>query len=246
MLPASPGPSNAPSTTTRYGWYASGGLRYLHPSFGTCRSFYGRVRGHGSRSSPMARMTGIACLEAVEGFAPAAVGLARSSVLFSTCAISLRGGSGLVAAQVARHGGQYRPGKSKVARTSGCSSARKEHEDVGAATSLRRGRSARSAPLFAHDARDLIKLQQRFPVSDIQRPFSSSPWRAHEEEMLEAFMVRRGGCARACCVAATRTKSYCQLAHGGMQRWPVGGGKRGPHGAVKLLLPRNSTRTETV
>jgi len=147
------------------------------------------------------------CFEAVKGFAPAAVGLARSSALFSTCAISLRGVSGLVAAQVARHGGQYRPGKSKVARTSGCSSARKEHEDVGAATSLRRGRSARSAPLFAHDARDLIKLQQRFPVSDIQRPFSSSPWRAHEEEMLEAFMVRRGGCARGCCVAILAARS---------------------------------------
>jgi len=201
------------------------------------------------------------CFEAVKGFAPAAVGLARSSALFSTCAISLRGVSGLVAAQVARHGGQYRPGKSKVARTSGCSSARKEHEDVGAATSLRRGRSARSAPLFAHDARDLIKLQQRFPVSDIQRPFSSSPWRAHEEEMLEAFMVRRGGCAQGWVVvsqslllAAPRTRStsriglrvsarlHAEVACLWREAWSA---RRGPHDEV-VAAPRNSIRTETV
>jgi hypothetical protein len=205
----------------------------------------------------MARMTRIvACFEAVEGFAPAAVGLARSSALFSTCAISLRSVSGLVAAQVARHGGQYRPGKSTVARTSGCSSARKEHEDVGAAASLRRGRSARSAPLFAHDARDLIKFQQRFPVSNIQRPFSLSPWRAHEDEMLEAFMVRRGGCARACCVAilllaALRTQStsrfglrvsarlHAEVACLWREAWSA---RRGE----VVAASRNSTRTETV
>jgi hypothetical protein len=44
----------------------------------------------------------VACFEAVQGFAPAAVGLTRSSALPSARAISgIRGGSGLVAAKMA-------------------------------------------------------------------------------------------------------------------------------------------------
>lgn len=44
----------------------------------------------------------VACFEAVQGFAPAALGLTRSSALPSARAISgIRGGSGLVAAKMA-------------------------------------------------------------------------------------------------------------------------------------------------
>jgi hypothetical protein len=42
----------------------------------------------------------VACFEAVQGFAPAAVGLTRSSVLPSAIS-GIRGGSGLVAAKMA-------------------------------------------------------------------------------------------------------------------------------------------------
>jgi len=44
----------------------------------------------------------VACFQAVQGFAPAAVGITRSSALPSARAISgIRGGSGLVAAKMA-------------------------------------------------------------------------------------------------------------------------------------------------
>ena len=53
----------------------------------------------------------VACFEAAQGFAPGAVSLSRVSGLPSARAISLRGGSGLVAAKMAATAAKTAPAK---------------------------------------------------------------------------------------------------------------------------------------
>jgi hypothetical protein len=70
----------------------------------------------------------VACFQAVQGFAPAAVGITRSSALPSARAISgIRGGSGLVAAKMA----SAYDFKLPLAGTRACASPTRPHHPDG-------------------------------------------------------------------------------------------------------------------